>query len=141
MKCKDVQQELIFYIDNELPVEKMELVRKHLKECADCSSFLAELRTDLEIIESEKNPEVSPFFFTHLSARLEESTAYQPQSSWVRLAQPAFFTIILLAGIYGGLRLGSNASNVPVNPTEANVSQFVNDFQAEPIESFLLDKL
>lgn len=141
MKTKCIHKDLIFYLDNELSVEKKTAVEKHLEECADCRSFLAFLKDGMLIIDNEKNPKVSPFFFTRLSARLEEKQFYQTQSQWVRLAQPAFFSLVLLAGIYGGLKLGSNASSPKVNQQATSSIQMLNDFAAEPIESFLLDEL
>jgi predicted anti-sigma-YlaC factor YlaD len=124
-----------------LSVEKKIAVEKHLEECADCRSFLAFLKDGMQIVEKEKNPEVSPFFYTRLSARLDEKQVYQTQSQWARLAQPAFFSLVLLAGIYGGMKLGSNASSPKVYQQATNSVQMLNDFAAEPIESFLLDEL
>jgi anti-sigma factor RsiW len=141
MKNKCIHNDLIFYLDNELSVEKRTAVEKHLEECADCQSFLAFLKESIQIIDKEKNQEVSPFFYTRLSARLDEKQVYQTQSQWVRLAQPAFFSLVLLAGIYGGLKLGSNASSPRVNQPATNSVQMLNDFADEPIESFLLDEL
>ncbi|MBV5314697.1 MAG: zf-HC2 domain-containing protein [Prolixibacteraceae bacterium] len=141
MKTKCIHNDLIFYLDNELSVEKRTAVEKHIEECADCRSFLAFLQDGMQIIEKEKNPEVTPFFYTRLSARLDEKQVYQTQSQWSRLAQPAFFSLVLLAGIYGGLKLGSNASSPEVNQPATTSIQMLNDFAAEPIESFLLDEL
>lgn len=72
MKTKCIHKDLIFYLDNELSVEKRTAVEKHLEECADCRSFLAFLKEGLQVIEKEKNQEASPYFYTRLSARLDE---------------------------------------------------------------------
>ena len=141
MKTKCIDKDLIFYLDNELSVEKRTTVEKHLEECADCRSFLAFIQESFQIIEKEKNPEVSPFFYTRLSARLDEKRVYPIQRQWARLAQPAFFSLVLLAGIYGGLKLGSNASTPKVYQQTKSSVQMLNDFATEPIESFLLDEL
>ena len=141
MKTKCIHNDLIFYLDNELSVEKRTAVEKHLEECVDCRSFLAFIQDGMQIIEKEKNLEASPFFYTRLSVRLEEKPEYRAQSQWARLAQPAFFSLILVLGIYGGLRLGSNASAIKVNQPVTSSVQMLNDFAAEPIESFLLDEL
>ena len=141
MKNECIHKDLIFYLDNELSVEKRTSVEKHLEECADCRSFLVFLQDEMQIIGKEKNQEVSPFFYTRLSARLNEKSECQTQSQWVRLAQPAFFSLVLLAGIYGGLKLGGNASSPEVNQQVTSSVQMLNDFAAEPIESFLLDEL
>jgi anti-sigma factor RsiW len=141
MKTKCIHKDLIFYLDNELSVEKRTVVEKHLEECADCRSFLSFLQDGMQVIEKEKNQEVSPFFFTRLSARLEEKSERQTQSPLVRLAQPAIFSLFLILGIYGGLKFGSNASSPKGNQPATNSIQMLNDFEAEPIESFLLSKL
>lgn len=141
MKTKCIHNDLIFYLHNELSVEKRTAVEKHLEECVDCRGFLAFLQDSMQIIENEKNMEASPFFYTRLSARLEEKPESQIQSQWVRLAQPAFFSLMLVIGIYGGLKLGGNASSPKVNQQPITSTQMLNDFAAEPIESFLLDEL
>ena len=141
MKHKSIHKDLIFYIDNELSDEKRMAIEKHLKRCADCRSFLVFLHEGMQVIEKEKNPEVSPFFYTRLSARLEEKPEYHAQNQWIRLAQPAFFSIVLALGIYGGLRLGSNASSNKLSQPASSSIHILNDFAAEPIESFLLNKL
>lgn len=141
MNHKSIHNDLIFYLDNELSVEKCTAVEKHLEECADCRSIFAFLQEEMQVIGKEKNPEVSPFFYTRLSAKLDKKSDSQAQSQWVRLAQPAFFSLVLLAGIYGGLKLGSNASSPKVNQPATNSVQMLNDFADEPIESFLLDEL
>jgi predicted anti-sigma-YlaC factor YlaD len=141
MKNKCIHKDLIFYLDNELSVEKRNAVEKHLEECADCRSFLVFLQEGMQIIEKEKNPEVTPFFYTRLSAQLYETSKHPIQSQWVRLAQPAFFSLLLVIGIYGGLKLGSNASSPKVYQQATTSAQMLNDFATEPIESFLLDEL
>lgn len=141
MKHESIHKDLIFYLDNELSDEKRTIVEKHLEDCADCRSFLAFLQNEMQIIEKEKNPEVSPFFFTRLSAKLDERPQFKPQGLWVRIAQPAFFSMMLIAGIYGGLHLGSNASSGMITPESTSTIQLMNDFEAETIESFLLNEL
>ena len=141
MKNKCIHNDLIFYIDNELSVEKRTAVEEHLEECADCRSFLAFLQDGMQVIEKEKNPEVSPFFYTRLSARLEEKPESRVQNQWVRLVQSALFSVLLVAGIYGGFKLGSNASSPKSDQHATSNIQMLNDFDAEPVESFLLDEL
>jgi hypothetical protein len=141
MKKKCVSKDLIFYINNELSVEKRTNVEKHIQECNECRNFLSVLQDSLQIIEKEKIQEVSPFFFTRLSAKLNEELLQDIQRPRVRLVQTISFTILLLASIYGGLKLGSYASVVKVNQQTNNSLQMINDFDDEPVESFLLENL
>lgn len=141
MECRNIQKELIFYLDHDLPEEKMAIIGKHLDGCPRCSGFLKELEKSMGIIEAERKPEVSPYFFTRLSARLDEGPKLQEQTAWTRVLQPAFFTLLLMAAIYGGLRVGYYASRPVVQPQQTNVIPGMDDFGDEPIESFLLDQL
>lgn len=141
MKNKCIHKDLIFYLDNELSDEKRRDLEKHLEGCADCRGFLAFLQEGMQVIEKEKNPEPSPYFFTRLSARMDKKPAFKPQAWPIRLAQPAIFSLFLVFGIYGGLQLGRNASSGTIHQTTSGGIQLMNDFDSEPIESFLLDGL
>lgn len=141
MECRNIQKDLIFYLERELPEEKMAFIAKHLDGCSVCSGFLAELRKDLNIIETERKPEVSPYFFTHLSVRLDERPSFREQTPWARMLQTAFFTLVLIAAIYGGLRVGYNASTPATQPQQTSLMPGMDDFGGEPIETFLLDEL
>ncbi len=138
MSHKSIHKDLIFYLDNELPEQRKVTIEKHLEECTDCQRFLAFLKEELEMVAKEKNPEVSPFFYTRLSARFEEKPLYSRQRRWANMLEPAFFSLLLVVAIYAGLWLGSQASALSPQPHEMVNLQLLNDFEAEPIESFLL---
>lgn len=139
MQHKRIHKDLIFFLGNELPERRKAAVEEHLSKCADCRNFLAFLKEELEILEKEKNPEVSPFFYTRLTGRLEEKTEHNRQPGWLRLLEPAFFSLLLIAGVYAGIRMGNQASSFSSQQTEVVGLQLMNDFEAEPIESFLLE--
>lgn len=141
MNCKTIHPDLIFYLGNELPEERRIVVQEHLNECADCMKFYEFLKFQMQLISQEKNPEVSPFFYTRLSARIDNNPKIASGKSWTGILQPAFFSIILLIGIYGGLKLGDNASTSARQQDTTNSIPLLDDFEAEPIESFLLEKL
>jgi anti-sigma factor RsiW len=139
MKCKQIHNDLIFYLDNELPAERRRVVEEHLVSCADCHEFFHILQSSMAQIKEEKNPEVSPFFYTRLSAKVDQ-TKSQVHSGWlVRFVQPAFFGVLLFAGIYAGIWFGSQAKTTerPASTENSLVATF-NDFEAETIESFLV---
>lgn len=142
MKTKCIHEDLIFYLDSELSIEKRTAVEKHLEECADCRSFLAFIQESMQIIGDEKNKEVTPFFYTRLSARLDEKEELQRQSSWVRLAFPVFFSVLMIAGIYGGIKIGASTGHPGTAIKTSNgLTLIVNDFKSEPIENYLLEEL
>lgn len=145
MKCKTLHKKLIFFLDGELPEKETQEIRIHLNECADCAAFAEEMKKTLGIIQVEKSPEVNPFFYTRLKARMENEEAREKQRVgfpiWERVLQPAFFSLLLLAGIYTGIKIGQPATNDPGQNkfAETELVPFLNEMEAEPIETFLME--
>jgi len=145
MKCKTLHSKIIFFTDGELPVAEMEQIKIHLSECSECAAFAEEMKKTLAIIDNEKVPQLNPFFYTRVKARLEnqaeqvEVTRQAPVL--VRILQPAMFSLLLLAGVYTGIKIGQPVkinSDVPVF-TENEVVPYFNEMETESIENFLME--
>mgnify|MGYP001074392682 CR=1 FL=1 len=142
MKCKDLHNKLIFYLEGDLPQNEMEQVKIHLGNCADCEAFAEEMDKTLGVLEAEKSPEINPFFYTRLKAKMElhsESKVGNPLL--VRVLQPALFSLLLLAGIYSGIKIGQKAEDqlYATNNADEQVIPYLNEMEAEPIEAFLME--
>jgi len=144
MKCKTVHSNLIFFLEKELPVSKMKQVQKHLDSCPDCALFADEMKKTLRILETEKVTDNNPFLYTRIKAKLEnqvEGKSIQvSRPILVRVLQPVAFSILLLLGIYGGIKIGNTGSAVQGTGVLADQEMipFWNGMDSEPIESFLL---
>lgn len=140
MKCTDLHKDLIFYLDDELTPERKAAVNHHLKGCSKCAAFLKELEASWRIIEREKNVDTNPFLLTRIEARLQEQKHATTAKGWVlvpqRIAQPVFFSLLLVVAIYGGIKLGESPVNVGQDEKIEN-QLYLDDFNSEPIESFL----
>ena len=57
-----------------------------------------------------------------------------------RILQPAVFSIILVLGVYGGIKVGqTHKTKLTVNTiSEQQMIPYLNEMDAEPIESFLM---
>lgn len=145
MNCKTLHTKIIFFLEGELPASEMEEVKIHLKSCSDCAVFANEMRKTLAVIENEKTPQLNPFFYTRVKARLENQAenvvATRQTPVLVRILQPALFSLLLLAGIYTGIKIGQPAkvnSNIPVFAENEMVPYF-NEMETEAIENFLME--
>jgi anti-sigma factor RsiW len=145
MKCKTLHSKIIFFTDGELPAAEMEQIKIHLSECADCAAFASEMRKTLAVINNEKEPQLNPFFYTRVKARLENQSEQVAVTRKVavlkRILQPALFSLLLLAGVYTGVKIGQPAkvnSNYPVF-AENEVVPYFNEMEAEAIENFLME--
>lgn len=145
MKCKTLHKKLIFFLEGDLSEKEAREIKLHLNECADCAAFAEDMQKTLGIIQVEKSPQVNPFFYTRLKARMENKETREKQpigfSVWEKVLQPAFFSLLLLAGIYIGIKIGQPA-NTKSNQSifaETELIPFLNEMKAEPIENFLME--
>lgn len=144
MKCKDVHSKLIFFLDEELPVKEMQAVQEHLNDCTDCALFVEDMKKTLSILETEKTPELNPFFYTRVKAKMENretGRVINRRPVLVRVLQPVAFSIVLLIGIYAGIKLGASGSATTSNTVLAqqDMIPYWNGLDAEPIETFLME--
>ncbi len=145
MKCKNLHSKLIFYLEGDLPESEKQRVEEHLSECSECMAFANDMRKTLGMIEVEKNPESNPFFYTRLKARLEKEYQEEHQAAGKpllrRVLQPVLFSIILLLGIYAGIKLGQPVDGEMAGYTfpDEQVIPYLNEMEAEPIEAFLME--
>jgi len=144
MECKSLHKKIIFFLEGELSAEEMEQMKLHLSECGDCAAFAREMEKTFAILQSEKSPAINPFFYTRLKAKMENQAAEQNvifrNPVWARILQPAFFSVLLLAGIYMGIKIGQptvNKMNVP-GYSEQEMIPYLNEMESETIEGFLL---
>jgi anti-sigma factor RsiW len=144
MECKALHKKMIFFLDGELPAAEMEQIKKHLSECSECAAFAEEMRKTLEVLASEKTPEVNPFFYTRLKAKMENQASVQRERLkkpiLAKALQPAFFTLLLLAGIYTGIKIGQPAGNTgSAYYQEQEMVPYLNEMETETIEVFLME--
>lgn len=144
MKCKELHNKLIFFLEGDLPEREMEQVKVHLSGCPDCKLFAEELNKTLNVLETEKSPAVNPFFYTRLKAKMEaqaESSEKAGSPFFVRVFQPALFSLLLFAGIYSGIKIGQRAEDqlYVSNSATEQVIPYLNEMDAEPIEAFLME--
>jgi hypothetical protein len=145
MNCKTLHTKIIFFNEGSLPAWEMEEIKIHLENCSDCVAFANELKKTLAVIENEKVPQLNPFFYTRVKARLENQAenvvANRQTPVLVRILQPALFSLLLLAGIYTGVKIGQPVKvnyDIPVF-AENEVVPYFNEMETEAIENFLME--
>lgn len=145
MNCKTLHTKIIFFTEGSLPAREMEEIKIHLENCSDCAAFAIEMKNTLAVIENEKMPQLNPFFYTRVKARLENQSENvvitQQTPVLVRILQPALFSLLLLIGIYTGVKIGQPAKvsyDIPVF-AENEVVPYFNEMETEAIENFLME--
>ena len=65
----------------------------------------------------------------------------QQKSILVKILQPAFFSVLLMAGIYTGVKIGqpANETNSTEVISDQDVIPYLNEMETETIEAFLIE--
>ena len=136
MDCKNIENQLLFYIEGELPQEEQNTIEKHLAHCSSCMGKYEFLKTSLQVIESEKKQEVKPFLYTRIQSKLEASVARQQRWVWT----PVLATAVLVFGLVIGTFVGK-MTMAPRISADSNyeVAYLFNDTQLESLEYKLLN--
>lgn len=142
MNCKTVHNKLIFFLEEDLPVAEMKQVQEHLGNCRECFLFAEEMKKTFGILETEKFAEQNPYFYTRVKARLENQAVEQVGAlGLARVLQAVAFSILLIMGVYGGIKLGQpfKAELGSTTLSAQQIIPYLNEMDAEPIEAFLME--
>lgn len=71
MKCKDFENNIVFFIDNELDENNTKMFEKHLASCHDCKKLYMLISQSYNTIGNDKITESNPFFYTRVKAAIE----------------------------------------------------------------------
>ncbi|MGC1871969.1 MAG: hypothetical protein WA700_13520 [Acidobacteriaceae bacterium] len=142
MKCEKLQSCLpdMIFDPTRVPAEAMQ----HVKECAGCAGELKELQATMQLLDSWKAPEPSPYFDTRLAVRLREARESEAPGWLERLrlrllfgsdmhlrpaAAAAFALLVIISGgSYMGI-VSLNHTVAVVSPHQPAVSATVNDLE------------
>ncbi len=138
MKHKEIEKNLIFFLEESLPDQEMKTVQLHLDSCDNCRLLSDELRADMDILASTAVKEINPYFYTRLKVEMEKPLEAS-RFRYRNLLQPALFSLLLLISIGVGVKMGGTMVNSD-QVEKKNVSVFfeLDEMNNEPIEQFLL---
>ena len=71
MDCKDVQEQLVFFLDGELAEEESESLRTHLDSCRVCSSEMGALEASIHLVRGLPRLEARKKLEAAVWARIE----------------------------------------------------------------------
>ncbi|UCE19849.1 MAG: anti-sigma factor [Gemmatimonadota bacterium] len=108
MKCEEIQRKLSAFIDKELKQKDAKLIREHLNKCTGCAEELRAISSAWDFVETAEGIEPSPYFWTKLSARIDEQTTQRAERwSFVKRLFPKPIPIFAAAALVLGVLLGN----------------------------------
>ena len=103
MKCKEVNSNLIAYIENEISLETRKLVDEHLLDCQVCQVSLKNLSSVYQEIENEKAEfNHNPYLGIKIWSKLNEPEFRTAPAIPIRRVTIAY---IAAAGVFLGITL------------------------------------
>ena len=147
MKCDWVQQNIVFYVYNELEDDARYEVEQHLARCPECATELKATRKFHATLSQSQVAEPTPNFVAASRMRLQEALeTAQPGGFWQRLIfepatwlrqirmSPALAAVIFIVGFGGGIGATYNfLTHRPQGDELATIEQ--PSTQTPPIEA------
>ena len=151
MRCKEIKENLIFFIEGSLNHDRAMQIQKHLEECQECKSSYLKLKSVLSIIETEKIKESNPYFSMKVLERLKYSSETSKVFSAfkiIRILKPVVAIFLIGIAIYTGILMGGSFSHkydtIVIDDSRGIQLQavadefYLNDLGIENIETILI---
>jgi len=137
MRCRKVHKLISIGLDGELDDARRRAVDRHVRQCADCRRFAAQLTAFADHFELPAIPEPRPGFVQRTLARLpEEAPPAQSLARWREFFQPApaaMAAASLLLGV--SLATTMNGTAAQAESTDETVALVAEIFDATPSDS------
>lgn len=135
MNCKELNKNLIGYIENTIDSGVRAGMEKHFDECKPCKELYNNVFATYSIYDHQPKVEVNPYFYGRLEQKIKtrEPIRIEPASkklTW--MLQPVAASILIVFGICAGMVIGnsfSNANLVIKNPNRTELLEaYANDY-------------
>jgi hypothetical protein len=144
MNCKNVKNNFVSFLENELPQEQRFQMEEHFKICPHCSHLLEEFSQLWGSLEHREKIQLSPYFWTRLKQRvIEHEEGRKPVLGWlerlVGWARPAVAVAALLSCIFLGYSLGNFPQSVngqtayQADERTVALQQFFDSYNLDPL--------
>lgn len=134
MDCKKIENQLIFFLDDELSFTEKKKVKEHIEACPECASQLAYIKESLLHLDDVKIAEPKPFMYTRIQAR----SIPRRRENLNRVFAPLSLVAVLVVGLF----LGAMVSEMTIPKSqvqEYQVAFLFDDAGLELTESYLID--
>lgn len=139
MNCKQIERQLIYYLDDNLHDNIKREISDHLNSCSECKEKLVFIQDSLQLLDKEMITEVKPFLYSRLKERINNQKSHQlPQRYLIPLAAASILTFGFFIGSVLGSYTISQAEELVYN--EFSVETLFNDSVLEIAENILLNE-
>lgn len=139
MNCKQIERQLIYYLDDNLQDNIKSEIYDHINSCSECKGKMIFIQEALQMLDNEKTFEVKPFLYSRIKERINIKKALRlPQRYLIPLAAASVLTIGFFIGSVLGYYTISQTEELAF--TEYSLETLFNDSGLEIAENILLDE-
>lgn len=140
MKCHIIRNLLMDYREENLPVDRLSMVKDHLSSCSGCKEFYIRFSSALDQLDKVPDVKFDPFMFTRIQAAIANRKQEKRPFSMIML-QPVLAVLIVFLIVLAGIRIGTSYSNESSLATDYQTElYYLNEIHSENIENIVLTK-
>jgi hypothetical protein len=135
MKCKEINKNLIGYIEDTIPANLRVDIEKHFSQCITCKELYENVFATYTICNHQPQVEVNPYFHTRLEQKLKNKAQASIKSSSGKLVwrlQPIAAGLLIVIGVSAGIFIGNSLSGTSIAGTKPNRTElleaYANDY-------------
>ncbi len=125
MDCKELNNNIWNYLDNNASEELLEKIHSHASTCSDCEKILTRLQKTDSYIKKVKNTECPPYLIDRINLRLENKKPGKKVTTgnlyirYASIAASIAFIIVL------GTSIGNTLANYSINSSAIDDLEFM----------------
>ncbi len=133
MKCKQVENNLIGFIEGQLPLDLQSDISVHMIHCADCRAIYDQVKATWLPYSGLAIPELSHYFYSKLQQKIIDKSQKKIYISerMTTLLQPVAACILIFLAIFIGITIGSHITNVRTSANATNENDVLNTYATE----------
>lgn len=122
MDCKQIEKNIIFFIDKQLSEEKYNEFNSHINHCEHCKKLVDNIYNTVSAIESKNNLPDDFYFYTRLKQKMDNKHKHIPGFA-KRILQPLTLVCLLLVGGYMGVFIGNQYKSISMTTEDNRTTQ------------------
>jgi predicted anti-sigma-YlaC factor YlaD len=123
MKCRDVENNLIGYVENTLPSQTKECINQHLEECTVCKNIILQVERSYHVFDTPNL--IIPDLYSGIDPKIMEHSAsvieFVPQH---RILYRITASVIVIVGIGIGVLLGGKYSSSRIGSAQTTINPY-----------------
>jgi len=128
VNCTEIENNLVFFIENSLAKNKMTDIQNHLNSCNNCSILYQKMKADFLFIKHDKISEINPFFYNRVAEQLQKEES--SKTSVISLKTKQFYIQVaayaagIIIAVFLGIGLGADLDNNMVIEDSTELTEY-----------------